>query len=91
MRARLLIGWVLLGLAGVALAVGVTMAATSVTSQRIGLDSEPLSAGSDLVPSPVETTTRTVTVTVQTTAAPPTTVEDSGEGHGRGRDHAEDD
>lgn len=56
-RIRVTIGWVLLGLAGVALAVGITMAATSVTSQRVGLESEPLSAGRELVPATARTAT----------------------------------
>lgn len=76
-RIRVTIGWILLGLAGVALAVGITMAATSVTSQRIGLESEPLSAGSELVPTTARTATvdarpaRTTPARTQTQAAPP--------------------
>lgn len=66
MRARVIIGWVLLGVAGVALAVGITMTATSLTSQRIGLASEPLTAGEELVPTATIQVTRT---TVRTTPA----------------------
>lgn len=62
MRARVIIGWVLLGVAGVALAVGITMTATSLTSQRIGLASEPLTAGEELVPTATTQVTRTTPV-----------------------------
>jgi hypothetical protein len=42
--------WAAAALAGLALAVGVTYAAGTLSSQRIGLSSEPLSAGDRLVP-----------------------------------------
>lgn len=92
MRVRVIIGWVLLGVAGVALAVGITMTATSLTSQRIGLASEPLTAGQELVPTvtqPTRTTVRTAparTVTATTVAPPPTTTRETepGDDHGGG-------
>lgn len=49
---------ILAGLAGLVLAVGVTVAAGELTSQRIGLESEPLEAGDELVPT-TRATTRT--------------------------------
>lgn len=48
MRARQLILWIAIGLIGLALAAGVTYAATQLSSQRIGLSAEPPSAGDDL-------------------------------------------
>src|SRR3954468_23553138 len=42
--------WILGALAGVVLAAGVTYAASSLSTQRIGLSSEPVSAGQDLAP-----------------------------------------
>jgi hypothetical protein len=44
--------WVLFALAGLAVAVAVGIVASRVTSQRIGLASEPLSAGENLAPHP---------------------------------------
>lgn len=75
------------GLLGLALAVGVTMAASHLTDEDIGLDSEPLTAGRELAPAEARTattaarertrTTRTTpartTSTTPTTTAPRTT------------------
>lgn len=101
MRVRVIIGWVLLGVAGVALAVGITMTATSLTSQRIGLASEPLTAGQELVPTATIRVTRTTparttparTVTATTVAPPPTTTRETepGDDHGGGGDDDYDD
>jgi hypothetical protein len=44
--------WILLALAGLLVAVAVAVAASKVTSQRIGLASEPLQAGQELAPGP---------------------------------------
>ena len=78
----------LLGLLGLLLAVAITTAATELTSQRIGLQEEPLTAGEDLVPAtettparttptegerPSRTTTSTTPTTSTATAPPPTT------------------
>jgi hypothetical protein len=49
-RARSLLAWIAVGLAGLALAAGVTYAATQLSSQRIGLQAEPPSAGEELAP-----------------------------------------
>ncbi|HET7510966.1 MAG TPA: hypothetical protein VFJ65_12045 [Solirubrobacterales bacterium] len=43
--------WVLLALAGLAIAIGVAVAAANLTSQQIGIASESVSAGDTLAPS----------------------------------------
>ena len=72
--------WAAAALAGLALAVGITYAAGTLSSQRIGLSSEPLSAGDRLVaPSAVRRPPRTMPQPVPrprrpaspTTTAPP--------------------
>lgn len=50
MRVRTLLVWIAVGLSGLALAAGVTYAATQLSSQRIGLSAEPPSAGEELAP-----------------------------------------
>jgi hypothetical protein len=50
MRVRTLLAWIAVGLVGLALAAGVTYAATQLSSQRIGLSAEPPSAGEELAP-----------------------------------------
>jgi len=50
MHARTLLAWIAVGLLGLALAAGVTYAATQLSSQRIGLSAEPPSAGEELAP-----------------------------------------
>lgn len=57
-RTRSLLAWIAVGLAGLALAAGVTYAATQLSSQRIGLLAEPPSAGEELVPKGATTTPR---------------------------------
>jgi len=49
MRARTFLAWIAIGMLGLALAAGVTYAATQLSSQRIGLSAEPPSAGEELV------------------------------------------
>jgi hypothetical protein len=49
MRTRTFLAWIAIGLLGLALAAGVTYAATQLSSQRIGLSAEPPSAGEELV------------------------------------------
>lgn len=44
------IRWILLALVGLAVAAGVSVAASQLVSQRIGLAAEPVSAGKDLAP-----------------------------------------
>jgi hypothetical protein len=47
---RVAIAWVVAAVVGLALAAGITLAASQLSSQRIGLSGEPLSAGAELVP-----------------------------------------
>jgi hypothetical protein len=56
-RTRSLLAWIAVGLVGLALAAGVTYAATQLSSQRIGLSAEPPSAGEELAPRGRTTTT----------------------------------
>ena len=48
--SKTVILWVLAAIAGVVLVAGVTYAASTLSTQTIGLSSEPLSAGEDLAP-----------------------------------------
>jgi hypothetical protein len=50
MTARTVIAWVVAAVLGLALAAGITLAASQLSSPRVGLASEPLSAGDRLVP-----------------------------------------
>ena len=50
MTARTVIAWVVAAVLGLALAAGITLAASQLSSQRVGLSGEPLSAGDRLVP-----------------------------------------
>src|SRR5215208_4639060 len=90
--------WFVGALAGVVLAAGVTYAASSLSTQRIGISSEPASAGQDLAPARTETPKPTPTPAPRATAVPTAvpTVDDhggddnggddsSGKGRGRGR------
>jgi hypothetical protein len=72
------------GLFGLAVAVGLTMAASHLTNEDIGLDSEPLTAGRELVPPaamssaperPAPATTRPTSTTPVTQPAPATAAE----------------
>jgi len=67
MRTRSLLAWIAAGLIGLALAAGVTYAATQLSSQRIGLSAEPPSAGEELAPRGVRAAPRIVTTTRQQT------------------------
>src|SRR3954454_15122422 len=53
--------WILGDLAGAVLAAGVTYAASSLSTQRIGLSSEPVNAGRELAPRATATRTPTPT------------------------------
>jgi hypothetical protein len=55
--------WVLAAVAGVLLVAGVTAAASSLSTQTIGLSSEPLTAGEQLTPRATATPTATATAT----------------------------
>ena len=47
---RAVLIWIAFGIAGIAVAIGIGIAAAEISSERIGLSSEPLSAGEDLAP-----------------------------------------
>ena len=101
MRTALL--WSLAAVAGVLLVAGVTAAASSLSTQTIGLSSEPLSAGDQLAPQDDGRPDTAATPTATSTAVP--TVDDdfdddnsgsggdddSGRGRGRGRGRGGDD
>jgi hypothetical protein len=59
MPFRRILVWTALALAGLLVAVGVTTAATTLTSQRVGLQDEPLDAGAALAPRVRATATAT--------------------------------
>ena len=66
---RTVVIWVAFGVAGIVFAVGIGIAAAEISSERIGLSSEPLSAGEDLAPDPLGSGGRRGATT---RAAPPT-------------------
>jgi hypothetical protein len=55
--------WILAAVAGVLLVAGVTAAASSLSTQTVGLSSEPLTAGEQLTPSATAEATATPTPT----------------------------
>jgi len=80
------IRWVLLALAGLVVAAAVSVAASQLVSQRIGLAAAPVSAGKELAPqhdsgnahkgggeAQAHPRTTTTTTTTTTATAPPTT------------------
>jgi hypothetical protein len=50
MRPRVVVAWIVAAVLGLAMAAGITLAASQLSSQQIGLSGEPLSAGAELVP-----------------------------------------
>jgi hypothetical protein len=50
MTARVVLAWVVAAVLGLALAAGITFAASQLSSQHVGLSGEPLSAGDELAP-----------------------------------------
>jgi hypothetical protein len=97
--------WIGAAVAGLVLAAALTTAAATLSDQRVGLSSEPLSAGDDLAPSPTASPTptrtarpkptrtarprRTATPTAARTAVP-TVDDDDNSGHGGGGDDDDD-
>lgn len=67
--------WVGLALLGVAIAVGVSIAASGLVSQQIGLASEPITAGDALAPRVEQTTHRQKPRHVKPVEPPTTTTE----------------
>ena len=82
--------WIILALLGLAVAVAVGIAASELTSQQIGLSSEPLRAGRELAPKPAaglqddrghghgDATTSTPPGTASSPTTPPTTTVPTG-------------
>ena len=93
MPGRRILLWTLLALAGLLVAVAVTTAATSLTSQRVGLQAEPLDAGESLAPRPAREERTTPTPTPDASPSPETDDDgnDDGRGRGRGRGRGGDD
>ena len=90
--------WILGALAGVVLAAGVTYAASSLSTQRIGISSEPVSAGRELAPRTATPTPRArpkpkrtprpkSTATPRPTATAIPTAAPTVDDHGGGRDN----
>ena len=80
--------WILAAVAGVLVVAGVTAAASTLSTQSIGLSSEPLTAGDRLAPTATPTPMPTPTATPRKpkrTPTPTRTVDDHG-GNG-GDDH----
>jgi hypothetical protein len=83
-RVPATVRWVVLALLGLLIAAGVSIAASSLASQQIGLASEPISAGDALAPRALSGTNRRVKhrrhrhggspAKTPTTSAPPVTV-----------------
>jgi hypothetical protein len=82
---RRLLLWTLLALAGLLVAVAVTTAATSLTSQRVGLQAEPLDAGDSLAPRSAREEHATPTPDATASPSPEVDDDDDESGHGRGR------
>jgi hypothetical protein len=80
--------WIVAAVAGVLLVAGVTAAASSLSTQTIGLSSEPLTAGDDLAPQPTATPRKKRKPAARSTpvpTAPPAVVDDhGGDDHGGG-------
>ena len=86
MRRALLL--TVLALGGLLVAVAVTTAATSLTSQRVGLQAEPLDAGDALAPREQGDDRATASPTPDASPSPEGDDDggdDSGRGRGRGR------
>jgi hypothetical protein len=71
---RGIVAWTLAAVAGLVLAVAISYAASTLSSQHVGLSSEPLSAGDRLVPRATRTPTArpTASPTATRTSRPPT-------------------
>ena len=90
MPIRRILLWTALALAGLLVAVAVTTAATTLTSQRVGLQAEPLNAGEALAPREPRDDRATASPTADASPSPESDDDgggddDSGRGRGRGR------
>jgi hypothetical protein len=68
-----IIGWILLGIAGLAVAVALSLAASTLSTQPIGLSGEPLRAGERLAPPSATSRRTTSTARKRTSTAKKTT------------------
>lgn len=50
MTARTVVAWIVAAVLGLVMAVAITLAASQLSSQHVGLSGEPLSAGDRLIP-----------------------------------------
>jgi hypothetical protein len=66
-------GWVLVALAGIAVAVALSVAASNLSTQPIGISEEPLRATTRLAPAPDTGTQTTPRKQTHTTTSPATT------------------
>ena len=57
MTARTVVAWIVAAVLGLVMAVAITLAASQLSSQHVGLSGEPLSAGDQLVPRAQPSTT----------------------------------
>lgn len=72
--------WVLLAVLGLVLAAGVTAAASRLSSQHVGLSSEPLSAGQRLAPEKQKPARRPASRPAPSPAPSPEGSDDGGKG-----------
>lgn len=89
MRVRSAAVVAVLALLGLVLAAGITLAASSLTSQHVGLSGEPANAGDTLVPrlastipEPKHSRTAHTATTPATTKTPTVSTDDRGRGDG---------
>src|SRR5690349_7047045 len=76
--------WILAAVAGVLVVAGVTAAASTLSTQSVGLSSEPLTAGEELAPTTTPTPTpRKPKRSATPTPTPTPTVDDHGGSSGR--------
>lgn len=66
-RGRRIAGWIALALAGLAVAVALSVAASNLSTQPIGLSGEPLRAGDKLAPPVTAPARPTMTTTTKRT------------------------
>lgn len=78
--------WVLLAVLGLAVAAGVTAVASSLSTQHVGLSSEPLSAGERLAPATTSGQSSRKPAAKPARPSRPTSGESSDDGGGRGDD-----
>ena len=84
--------WILAAVAGVLVVAGVTAAASTLSTQSVGLSSEPLTAGDRLAPTATPTATPRKRKRTATPTPTPTVVDDhGGDRHGGSSGRGSDD